>query len=166
MENFNSIQFHEIISQAKSENGLKIIDELNYFKIIINNSFIKKYLKKDYFEEIENFFQKNQSLEINNYSFLLKSKKYNFRNFYYFSLLDLYKRKFKDFIKNKKIIFIGADGAGKSSNVDLIHNYLKNFVNVEKNIMEIFFSSGRTNLLLLKTSLVFHLLIFFKKTKT
>ena len=164
MENFNSIQFHEIISQAKSENGLKIIDELNYFKIIINNSFIKKYLKKDYFEEIENFFQKNQSLEINNYSFLLKSKKYNFRNFYYFSLLDLYKRKFKDFIKNKKIIFIGADGAGKSSNVDLIHNYLKNFVNVEKKYYgNFFFPSGRTNLLLLKTSLVFHLLIFFKK---
>lgn len=164
MESFDQVLFNQIISDAEYIKNLKVIDELNYFKIIIRNSFIKKYLKKDYFEEIENFSQNNQSIKINKYNFLLKKKKYNYNNFYYFSLLDLYKRKIKDFIMNKKIIFIGADGAGKSTNVDLIHNYLINFVNVEKNYYgNFFFPSGRTNLLLFKTSIFFHLLIFFKK---
>ena len=155
--------FNEIVSNYEIKKNIKIKDELNYFKIIIKNSFKKKYLKQKYFSEFQKYFKINNPSRINQYAYLLKQKKYQYKNFYYFSFTELIKRKLKDFIRNKKIIFVGADGAGKSTNVELISNYLNNFVSVEKKYFGNFFlPSGRTNLLIIKTSLLFRFIMILK----
>lgn len=156
-------QFLNILSNHQKFKGIKIIDEESYLKLIIKNSFQKKYLKESYLLELKNYILNKDSFISDKYSYLLESKKFYYNKKYYYNLEDKFLRKIKDFIKNKKIILLGADGAGKSTSVDLIYKYLKVFVKVEKKYFGNFFlPSGRTNLLIIPTSFIF---AFLKKIK-
>ena len=82
----------------------------------------------------------------------------------YFKKYDYLIRTLIDFLKYKDFVFIGADGAGKSTLVDIVNKNTSLFVRSKKKYLRsFFFPSGRTDMFFFRTSYIFKLLIKIKQ---
>jgi len=116
-------------------------------------------MKIDYLEDLKFFLRKNNSNFSKDNHFIISKFFYKFRGNAYSSFWQLSRRVLGDFVNHKDIVLIGADGAGKSTIADILHQNTSLYVNSNKKYLSgFYYPSGRTNLFLLPTALFFSFL--------
>lgn len=159
------LSFSELYKNSEKINGLFFINEKYYYSIIIKNSLkYKKYIKNDYYTEIQKYSNRKElklNKDIKNF---LNKKMYFYGDKIYFKKYDYLIRTLIDFLKYKDFVFIGADGAGKSTLVDIVNKNTSLFVRSKKKYLRsFFFPSGRTDMFFFRTSYIFKFLINIKQ---
>ena len=156
------LSFKELYENSENYNGMTLISEHHYHFIMINNFLrFKKFIKFDYYQELIKYSINNDTYS--EYLSFFSNKSYKYHNKIYYSKYELIKRYFIDFLKQKDFVFIGADGAGKSTIVNILDKNISLYVNTKKSYFSSFFyPSGRTNMFFFKTSFIFLILIKIK----
>jgi hypothetical protein len=157
------IEFNEILQQSDKNNEINIVDENIHHRIIYFSFCHKKIIKQDHLKNLKSFannssfdFSINDNLKIPKFIF-------NYKGYAYYSPWYFFKRIFENILNHKDIVVIGADGAGKSTVVEIIHNNISMYVDSRKKYMSgFFYPSGRTNLFMFKTSKLFLFLKYLK----
>ena len=158
------LKFNDILNSADNIFAINVINNYYYHEVMVHNFFhFKKFMKVEYLESLKLFLKSdNSDFSKKNY-FLISKFFYKYKGNAYTSPWYLFRRILGDFMNHKDIVFIGADGAGKSTIVDVVNDNVSMVVSSTKKYLSgFYYPSGRTNLFLLKTSLVFIFLKFIK----
>ncbi len=155
-----NISFEDLLKKADRDLGINMISKYDYANVMLKNFFtFKKNIKTKHLLEIRDYYSQNKQ-NLSEYSNKILNKNYfKYNDKTYSSLLYLFKVILGDFIKYKEVVFIGADGAGKSTMCSIIYNNVSFYVSSKKKYFSgFFFPSGRTNLFYIKTSKLFLLI--------
>jgi hypothetical protein len=164
VENRYQIKFDEILDNVDIVDGVNIIDSYYYHYIMLSNFFnFKKYMKDDYYKKLTLYLQGGNSQKLSKYKYLCAKKVYKYDGKVYFSLWRKYRSFLSNFLNHKDFVFIGADGAGKSTLAEIVGNNISLVVSSKiKYLGGFYYPSGRTDLFFHKTSIVFYVLKYIK----
>lgn len=160
IEERHNTKFDEILVYSDKINGVNIINEYYYHKVMLHNfSNYKKFMKLDYLNDLKLYLKNNTTDLSINKEYINSKFVYKYNGSAYFSLWYFLRRIFSDVINHKDIVFIGADGSGKSTIVKILNNSISMVVSSRKRYLSgFYYPSGRTDLFFLKTSLIFKIL--------
>jgi hypothetical protein len=173
MEERYGLTMASLMDRSENLNNVNIIGEADYHEIMMLNLFkFKKYLKVSYMNEFVNYCPVANPIFKEKYSYIMNYKFHLYEDKLFLSLFQKFRRVFGDFLHHKSVILLGADGAGKSTFSKLLYKNISLIFKCEiKYYGGFFYPSGRTNLFLLKTSVVFYFaksikdIIFNRKSK-
>lgn len=159
-----NISFYDLLKNVDRELDINVISRDHYYKIMLYNFlFFKKYIASKIFLEIKNYYSSNNLPPDCTSNFSINKSYNEFKDTTYSSNWFLLRKIIGNFINFQEIVFIGADGAGKSTISSIISDNLSLYVSTKKKYFSgFFYPSGRTNLFFFKTSKIFLILKFLK----
>lgn len=160
-----NLSFDDLLNKSEKVNYINIIGKEHYYKIMLYNFYLKKNIKTKYLIEMKSYYNSNNAIILNKLPFSLKTPFSQHEGISYLSKWYLFRKMVGNFINYKELVFIGADGAGKSTIASIIFDNLSLYVFAKKKYFSGFFlPSGRTNLFLIKTSTLFLMAQFLKNS--
>ena len=150
------MNFEKILKKSDFVNKLNIIDEHNYHLLMLDNALkYKGFIKNDYMGKLKTYLKKHPDFKKNSSKYLNTLSKS--KGGFYLSKSKKYRKVVSNFIRSKRVVFLGADGSGKTtySSVLLKNIQITDCSVIKKYTGGFYFPSGRTNLFFFRTSVIF-----------
>jgi len=163
LEKRHGMVFTKILEKSDLINKLNIIDRRNYHVLMLDNALkYKGFIRRDYMEELKKYLRQHPDFERKYFKYISTLSR-NGDNLY-LSKRKKYRKILSNFVRSKKVVFLGADGSGKTtySNVLLKNIQITDGSVIKKYTGGFYFPSGRTDLFFFKASIIFSFAKSFK----